>query len=86
MYALCHKHRRLDSVISCILFFVFVFFSPSPKESVWVSSKVYVFRCIGRYLKMALGIQLEVGKLEFLRLVIVMSQWPVQGVGSWEAC
>lgn len=73
MYALCCEHRRLDSVISCVLFFVFVF-SPSPKESVWVSSEVYIFQCMVQYLKIAPGIQLEVSKLVFLRLVIAMSQ------------
>ena len=59
-------------VVYCFLFFCFL--SPSPREPVWVSSKVYIFQCIGHYLKMALGVQIEVGTLEFLRLVTVMSQ------------
>lgn len=74
MYALCCEHRRLDSVISCVLFFVFVFFFPSLKESVWVSSEVYIFQCLVQYLKIAPGIQLEDSKPVFLRLVIAMSQ------------
>lgn len=74
MYALYCEHRRLDSVISCVLFFVFVFFfSPSLKESVWVSSELYIFQCLVQYLKIAPGIQLEDSKPVFLRLVIAMS-------------
>ena len=74
MCALYCRHRRLDSVISCVLFFCF--FSPSRIclcKTVWVPSEVYIFQCTVQYLKITLDISLEFSKRAFRKLVMALS-------------